>query len=66
MFNGTNDSKPSHWQYTKILQYFLKYHINTWRRDKDMIMNDGSFMKNTTGDWFDAQDMQMQTLWIID
>ena len=29
MFDGAKDSKPSYRQWTKILQYFLEYHIDT-------------------------------------
>ena len=66
MFNGANDSKPSYRQWTKILQHFLEYHTDTWRRDKDMIMTVESFMKDTARDCFDARDEQMQKVRSVD
>ena len=66
MFDGATDGNPSYRQWTEILQHFLEYHIDTWRRDKDMIMTVGSFMKDTARDWFDARDEQMRKLWIVD
>ena len=54
MFDGGKVRKPSYRQWTKILPYFLEYHIVTWSRDKDMIMTDGCFMKNTARDWFNT------------
>ena len=50
MFDCAKDSKPSYRQWTKILQHFLVYHIDTWRRHKDLIMTVGSFIKDTTRD----------------
>ena len=66
MFDGAKDGKPSYRQWTKILQHFLEYHVDTWRRDKDMIMTIGSFIKDTARDWFDARDEQMRKLRIVD
>ena len=66
MFDGSKDGKPSDWQWTKILQHFCEYHIDTWRRGNDMIMTLGSFMKDTCRDWFNARDKQMRKLWIAD
>ena len=66
MFDSAKDGKPSYRQWTKILQHFLEYHIDTWRRDKDMIMTVGSCMKDTARDWFDARDEQMRKLRIVD
>ena len=66
MFDGAKDGKPSYRQWTKILQHLLEYHIDTWRRDKDMIMTVGSFMKDPARDWFDARDEQMRKLRIVD
>ena len=54
MFDSSKDVKPSYQQWTKILQHFLEYHIDTWRRDKDMIITAVSFMKDNARDWFDA------------
>ena len=67
MFDGAKDGKPSYRQWTnlKILQHFLEYHIDTWRRDKDMIMTVGSFLKDTARDWFNARDEQIWKLWIV-
>ena len=66
MFDGSKDGKPSYRQWTKILQHFLEYHIDTWRMDKDMIMTVGSFMKDTARYCFDARDVQMRKLRIVD
>ena len=66
MFDGAKDGKPSYRQWTKIPQYFLEYHIDTLRRDKDIIMTVGSFMKDSARDWFDARDEQMLKLRIVD
>ena len=66
MFDGSKDGKPTYRQWSKILMHFLEYHIDTWRRDRDMIMTVGSFMKDTARDWFDARDEQMRTLRVRD
>ena len=66
IFDCAKDGKPSYQQWTKILQHFLEYHINTWKRDKDMIMTVGSFMMDTARDWFNARDEQMRKLCIVD
>ena len=66
MFDGAKDGKPSYCQWTKILQHFLDFHINTWRRDKDVIMTVGSFMKDAARDWFDTRDEQIRKLRIVD
>ena len=66
IFDGAQDGKPSNLQWTKILQHFLEYHIDTWSRDKDTIMTVGSSMKNTARDWFDVRDEQMWNLRIVD
>ena len=65
MFDGAKDGKPSYLQWTRFVQHFLEYHIDTWRRDKDMIITVGSFMKDTARDWFDTRDEQMRTLRIV-
>ena len=65
-FDADKDGKPSYWQWTRILQHFLEYHINTWRKDKNIIMTVGSFMKDTARDWFDARDEQMRKLRIVE
>ena len=66
MFDGAKDGKPSYRQWPKILQHFLEYLIDTWRKNKDMIMTVGSFMKDTARDWFDARDEQMWKLRRVD
>ena len=66
MLAGAKDGKPSYRQWTKILENCLEYYIDTWRRDNEMIMTVGSFMKDTARDWFDARDEQIPKLRIVD
>ena len=66
MFDSARKGKPSYRQWTKIFQHFVEYHIDTWRRDTDMIITVGSLMKDTARDWFDTQDEQMRKLRIVD
>ena len=49
MFDSAKDSKLCYWQWTKILQHFLEYHMDTWRRDEDMIMTVGSIIRIPPG-----------------
>ena len=64
-FDGSKDGKSSYRQWTKVLRHFLEYHIDTWRRERDMTMTVGSFMKDTARDWFDTRDEQMRKLRIV-